>query len=225
MLRLKKVNLPLLIALIIMSLLVIAFFSVKMIAYLTDYDEYQEQATVGTVDLEIKPYFVNENNEKVYQTLDSNEDKVVNINISDYNDSSHFNKFGVDIIVYSNVETYFRIAIYEQFALTYMSGDKLTVIATTREEFMPFNYHTENSNDSFYDNRLNDGYFYYKSKVKNQSEGELIEFINITLTPFPLYEERYSILLGFTLEAVQAHLGPNYNWGLTNPPWNTGINW
>ncbi len=223
MLRLKKVNLPLLIALIIMSLLVIAFFSVKMIAYLTDYDSYNEEATVGTVDLEIKPYFIDSNNQKVYITNTS--EKVVNINISDYNDQAHFNKFGVDIVVLSNVETYFRIAIYEQFALTYLSGDKLTVIATTRESFMPFNYNATALNDSFFDNRLNDGYFYYKSKVKSTGTPQLIEFINVTTTPFPLYEDRYSILFGFTLEAVQAHLGPEYNWSLANPPWNTSIDW
>lgn len=225
MLKLKKVNLPILISLIIMSLLVITFFSVKMVAYLTDYDELEDTATIGMVDLEIKPYFINSSNNKVYLEFNNVEDKVVNINISDYNDASHFNKFGVDIIVYSNVETYFRIAIYEQFALTYSSGDKLTVIATTRESFMPFNYHVNANNDSFFDNRLNDGYFYYKTKVKNNSNGELIEFINISGTPYPLYEDRYSVLFGFTLEAVQAHLGPNYNWGLNNPPWDINVDW
>lgn len=222
----KKINFPILLLITILSLLVVVLLGVKIAAYLTDYKEFDDSSTIGKVDLEIKPYFINSNDEKEYIELNSAADKVVHINISDYANNSHFNKFGVDIIVYSNVETYFRIAVYEQFALTYTSGDKTNVIATTRENFLPFNYYIVSSEtESFYDNRISDGYFYYKTKVKNEGEGELIEFIKPNKTPYPLYEERYSVLFGFALEAVQAHLGPNYNWGIDNPPWDSNLSW
>lgn len=225
MLRLKKVNLVLVVIAFLLSLLTVAFFSVKMVGYLFYRDEIDDQAMTGIVDVELKPYFIDQSNSKVYLEEDDFTSGVIELNISDPDSENHFNKFGLDIIVNSNVDTYFRIAIYEQFALSYESGGKSTVIATTKDKFLPFVFNLE----EFFNYRLEDGYFYYQEMVINDGsellDNNLIEFINVSLEEFPRYESRYSLLVGFSLEAVQALKGPEKNWHLDNPPWDLNKDW
>lgn len=219
MLRLKKVNIYILISIILTTLVVVAFFSVKVVAYLTDKDDLNEEAIIGDLGVSIKPYFISDQNVKNYLDLNSLVG-VIDINISDYNDPYHINRFGMEIEVNSNIDIYFRVAIYEQFALSYLSGEKETIVATTRSEFAPLKYNEV----EFFNNRLVDDYFYFSSRANTNGTTNKLDFITplgfLENNLYPLYESRYKLMYGIVIEIVQAEKGPEKNWGLSKRPWD-----
>ena len=79
----------------------------------------------------------------------------------------------------------------------------------------------------FYDNRNQDGFFYYKNQVRRINETTPLEldFIQQALVSHDEYPSRYTLQIGFIIEAVQFYNGPQINWGLENPPWNLSIDW
>lgn len=205
-------------------------------AFLTQEKKYEDDFTVGFVDVEIKAYFERVNELGVVtETKEQNIDYVLNesevkfgvigINISMPADIQYFDNFRVDILVKSSVYTYFRIAPYEQFTLTYESNGKINEVAMTKDDYSPFNYNTSD----FFDNRVKDGFFYYKYPVKRISNVLSTNLMFINRFPieqtFPQYETRYSLQIGFIIEAVQYLNGPQNNWGLMNPPWDEHADW
>ena len=195
------------------------FFVVSVVsAFLLFEKEEDNSVEIGFVRVKAEVYF----DGVLFSETTPNELGVVEINISDVSADNYFNNFSVKIVVESNVDTYFRVAVYEQFTLSYDVGDETIVISVTQVEFAPFDY-----NNAFFDNRIEDDYFYYTNKVKRTSETEALEleFINEYEDTYPLYDSRYSINIGFVVEAVQALGGPLYNWGLENPPWDELSSW
>ena len=195
------------------------FFVVSVVsAFLLFEKEEDNSLEIGFVRVKAEVYF----DGVLFSETTPNELGVVEINISDVSADNYFNNFSVKIVVESNVDTYFRVAVYEQFTLSYDVGDETIVISVTQDEFAPFDY-----NNAFFDNRIEDDYFYYTNKVKRTSETEALEleFINEYEDTYPLYDSRYSINIGFVVEAVQALGGPLYNWGLENPPWDELSSW
>ena len=195
------------------------FFVVSVVsAFLLFEKEEDNSVEIGFVRVKAEVYF----DGVLFSETTPNELGVVEINISDVSADNYFNNFSVKIVVESNVDTYFRVAVYEQFTLSYDVGDETIVISVTQDEFAPFDY-----NNAFFDNRIEDDYFYYTNKVKRTSETEALEleFINEYEDTYPLYDSRYSINIGFVVEAVQALGGPLYNWGLENPPWDELSSW
>jgi|SRR5690554_6174402 len=191
------------------------FFIVSVVSAFLLFEKDETDVTeVGFVKVSAEIFL----DDILYEEIDAGSDiDVIEINLSDRNDDLFFEKLSIDIIVLSNVDTYLRVAIYEQFTLTYITGGVVNKIAVTKDEYAPFVF-----NNSFYNNRIEDDYFYYVNKVQriNENEGLRIPFIyKHPENEYVLHDSKYTIQLAIKVEAVQAVGGPLYNWGLTNPPW------
>ena len=220
--------------LLIMMILTVVIMAGSITAFLTSQKNNEKEVIVGDVDVDITVYFEKENDFgepiKYTQNLDFIADAgngntftkfgVTKIDISNVNEIKFIKNFRVEINVKSNVDTYFRIAPYEQLTLAYTVGDTVREVAVTQKKFMEFNYDPSNN---FLNNRMYDGFYYYKNKVKRISESQpfVINFIGEWLESvnFRLYDPKYTLQIGFYIEAVQAHLGPQILWGLDDAPW------
>lgn len=214
---LSKIKLitPFLMALITVVIVVIASFLVSK-------NDLDNNYLVGDVKVELEAFY---QKGQTKQIIDVEENGgIIELNISDPDQLAHFNNFRVNIIIKSSIYTYFRIALYEQFTLTYMAGNQKVVVAVAKDGYSKFNF-----NKDFVDKREYDGFFYYKNKVKrNTDESPLvIEFIGELPEKdyHPIYESKYTIQIGFIIEAVQYINGPQMNWGLPNPPWEDNEGW
>lgn len=210
-----------------LGLLLFSFslFVLATSAYFTKLYMDQFQGTMGFVDVELEAYFVDDLGEKVPAieveiAPGVSKPGVYYINIVSNSGDYYFEDFRLYVKVLSNVDTYFRIKIYEQLTLIYTNFEGvITELSILSEEYMPFNYMTS----SWYDNRNLDNYLYYTERVKRVDidvplEIGLIEsyFQNQS---FSNYAPGYSLEIAFSVEAVQADSGPVQVWGLTTPPW------
>ena len=220
----------------------LAFTAVISIAgWLTSMQTKPNDVTVGEVSVQIEAYFEYYDEFDVLQRKTSNieysyvvEDQgtftkfgVYRVNLSNPDDAQFIKNLRVNINVLSNVDSYMRIGVYEQLTLSYISGGKSYEVAITQPTKMPFNYKDEVDieNPYFYDNRDNDGFFYYTNTVKRKPDTtpNTIEFVaDFGSSPFNLYDTSYSLQLGFIIEAVQSIDGPMINWGLPVRPWDDG---
>lgn len=200
-----------------------------------------DDVTLGKVDVEILACFEYLDEEEQVQCNSSNIDfettvegegtftkfGVYRINLSSEVNPQFISKFRVDVNVYSNIDTYFRLAPYEQLTLTYSAGGNTYEVATTQQEKMPFIFSDNelDPNGYFYDNRNNDGYFYFSKMVKKLSDGPLVIpfIVDFDDSEFTLYEQIYSLQIGFIIEAVQSIDGPLQNWGLPTRPWDEEV--
>lgn len=206
--KLKIISISLMIVLLLSTSVVFAFL------LFTSFREVPFE--LGDVAVDIEAFY---NDGTTIQNINlSGSNGAITIDITNPNQLEHFNNFRVNIIVKSKVDTYFRVQVIEQFTLTYIVDGKVRVVAVTRDNYSKFNYSTD-----FYDNRLYDGFFYYKNMTKriNETTNTVIPFI-IDLPEIdshPIYESKYTIQIGFLLDAVQFLSGPENNWGLPNKPW------
>lgn len=221
---------------LIILLIILLITTGTIVAFILDTNDKSDELIIGDVNVDLEAYFekYNDQNEliKYTENLDYvanvvNEGSftkqgVIKINISNRDDIQFIENFRVNIKIYSNVDTYFRIAPYEQLTLTYEVGGKTREVATTQKNYIGFNY---DPNGKFFDNRIYDGFFYCKEKVKKNNDDTplILSFIGNYFEDksFGVYEDRYSLQIGFIIEAVQALDGPQNNWGLSNTPWNT----
>lgn len=218
--------------LISINIIIILFLIVSAInAFLTYSGDRENQSEIGLVDVEIDIYFevvtagdVVEYRQNIFYQTEVGEDVlvksgVVKVDISTEDDPQFITNLRVNINVYSTVDTYFRVAPYEQLTYTYTIGTITREVASTLTYFMPFNYDEVN----FFNNRLYDGFYYYKSKVKRIDEeiAYHIEFISEMedTSELRIYDPKYSLQIGFLVEAVQAYDGPQIIWGLDETPW------
>ena len=106
-----------LVVFIILILLMIT--STVIGAFLTHKEDKTDNFHLGHVDVEVFAYFQRGNSmlEEDYKVVDmsSASGGVVTIDISDDSKLEHFDNFKVKIKIHSSVDTYFRVAIYEQF--------------------------------------------------------------------------------------------------------------
>lgn len=224
----KNWKIPLTLCLFItLSLLI---YSVKYTyAYLTSEDDFSRTSIIGFVDIEIDVYFVKGNTTKrdnlYYVPVDGFvKEGVYYVNISNIDDIQFLENLRVDLIIKSNVDTYFRVAPYEQLTMIYLSNGVYREVAVTHMGYMPFNYNLVTPETSgFYDNRVLDGYLYYTEKVQrvNATTGLVIPLIGEYFVDqrFSPYGQRYCLQIGFIVEAVQAYLGAENNWSLAQAPW------
>lgn len=142
------------------------------------------------------------------------------VNIVSAGNDSYFEDFRLIIDVYSSVDTYLRVKIYEQLTLTYVDyqGDE-TELSILFDGYMPFKYNTTN----WYDNRNSDNYLYYKNATQriNESTPTEIPLIEDYFSGqnYSTYPVGYSLQIAFSIEAVQAVQGPEQVWGLATKPW------
>lgn len=225
------------IKLFMITLLSFVTISLSFAGWLTMTGNKADGVTFGDVVVEVlvsyetengtfqgNPFYVAETKEQGSFTKTG----IYKIDISSPDSPQFIKNLRVKISVSSKVDTYFRIAAYEQLTLSYQSGDNKYEIAITQPERMPFKYKSQDNgvNPYFFDNRDNDGFFYYTSMVKrnpNTSSKEIIFIDEFGLNPFTTYESSYSLQLGFIVEAVQSVGGPNINWGLPIRPWDNEV--
>ena len=237
----------LLVSLLFSMLLTIFLLGFHVAAFLSDLDLISEDVTVGQVNVIGRAYY--EKNEEltelgyVYLGKDGNnqddyKNGIYDINISDNSADNFIENVRMYFNVYSKQNTYLRVKIYEQLTLTLTSFDPnnpevpiKTELAINMDAPTEFNYifndNLQNQDDSeynnWYDNRLIDGYIYYKIPVMRNPDNSpkrigLIKdyFDGLSYITQPL---GYSLQLGITVEAVQGFGGPIENWGLETPPW------
>lgn len=226
----------------IITFVLLASLAVISIAgWLTNMNNNTDNVTVGEVSVQIEAYFeyYDEFNVLQQKTTDIEYEYTVDgqgtftkfgiykVNLSNPDDPQFIKNLRVNISVLSNVDSYMRVGVYEQLTLSYISGGKSYEVAITQPTKMPFNYmDTDDTiNPYFYDNRDNDGFFYYTNTVKRNVDTtpqEITFVADFGSTPFNLYDSSYSLQLGFIIEAVQSIEGPVINWGLPNRPWDDG---
>lgn len=217
----------------------------QTVAYLTEQQNGDVEYIVGDVECYLEIYF--EKNGTKYG-LDSDDIKiefigttpsgnefiktgVIKVDISNREAIQFAENLRVNLVVTSNVDSYIRIAAYEQLTLVYQSGGITREVAVVQNELTDFNYNfynsTTNPTGHFYDNRTVDGYIYSMEKVKHVDDDTayVVPLISTYYTDknFGTRDSKYSLQLGFTIEAVQYLNGAQNNWGLTKTPW--GEDW
>jgi len=219
----RKMFLSLAVLLFSLSLFVFSSF-----AWFTGKFEAWINAEVGFVEVEMEAFF----DDGVGDPIPAQEVETINgikkpgvyeINIISNQSDDFFEHFRLYFNVKSNIDTYFRVKIYEQLTLKIENYDgTITELSVLIDGYMPFYYETENW---YYDNRNTDDYIYYTEKVQRGSGGEPTPIGMITAyfpeEDFSVYAIGYSLQLAISIEAVQAEGGPEENWGLTETPWGT----
>lgn len=224
----SKIRIALCVISLVCCIMIISF----SVAYLTSLTESEVVYTVGTVDVDLEIYFEDEEGNIIPNTFDyvceyadgteKEKSGVIKVNISD-NDAENFaEKLRVDLVVKSNVDTYVRIAPYEQLTLTYTVGEVTREVAVVQEESTKFNYQFADTATSFYDNRDKDGYIYFRSAVKKEEGQDRVVYPLIsaftTAGTFEKSDQIYSLQIGFIVESVQKIQGLEKNWGITSLP-------
>lgn len=215
---------------IINLLLIVSLISTSFAYFITTgkTDIIDSSGTIGTVKVEPNLYHsnVDENNipfitnavEATYIDEDNPgvemvKDNVFALNVSDPNSNYYIDSLRADFKIQSNVFTYLRVRLVVSEILTFRNNnDELVEIATNVDDI---NFVTDVN--WYYDAKTQ--YFYLKDKVINNGENnEIINFIIDGLNYNPK-SPQYSVQIKLKYEAVQAHLGPQKNWGLLSPPW------
>lgn len=209
-------------------------------AFLSDTGSSNKYGEIGLVDVSLDVYFIRVdelgNPIKIrtgieYDVIASDEylytkSGVVKVNLSSRTEEAYIENLRVDVIVKSTVDTYFRVAPFEQLTIKYTIGDVTREVAATQKGYMNFNYGPQGN---FYNNRIKDGYYYYESPVRRNGEDNPLVISLIGSLPedefFEIYDPKYSLQIGFIVEAVQARNdGPKIIWGLNKTPWGSEWN-
>ncbi len=175
---------------------------------------------------------------------------VYSINVTDFEADDYIENLRVDIKVNSTQDTYVRVSIIDALTLATIDfeGNKGEVsivdqpinYAFSREWLVngdPYDdlYDAEvalggitagdvvSRIDHWFDNRLNDGFYYYPMLIEREMDSfELtIPFIEeYDGLEFKTKSFGYTLQFAIVVEAIQAgNNAPLYNWQLPNPPW------
>ena len=227
---------------LVLLTLSLSLFVAATWSWFTQLINQDETYTVGDIDVEIIPYFVDINNNPI---LDGEGDYLIAPNFEMLSGLSKQGVYGINIVnsqfpyyfqnlrvlvrVRSTVDTYIRVKIYEQLTWRYInSQDILTEVAVLDEDGMPFNISTAWFDDRTLlplETRELTYYVYYKTSVKRNTD-ESANDISFILGATELYQDYapgYYFQLSFEVESVQELNGPQNVWNLPNPPW--GGNW
>ncbi len=208
-------------------LLVLALSSFVFVTYawFTNMFEDAFTAEMGFVDVDITVYFDDGLGgqipaEEIAIAPGVTKPGVYFVNVVSDENPSYFEDLRVYIDVKSNINTYFRVKIYEQLTLIYTDYQgEITELSILMDEYMPFNYELTN----WYDNRTYDNYLYYQLPVQRVGEFTPLEIGLVTSyfsgQSFNTYSPGYSLQIAFSIEAVQSEGGPENVWGLPTPPW------
>lgn len=204
-------------------LIIVITLTAAISAFLLDQKKNSYDFKVGDVNVDAVMYFEKDDiitpaQEVVIDPINNITKKgIYNINVVDSESIEFIENVRIGINVYSTVDTYLRIKLIEQMTLTTENYLGVKVEIPIIAEPSEFNY---SELDWFYGE---DGYYYYKNKVKQQSVDNPT-ILNMISTYFDdvHYNTRplgYSLQMGIRVEAVQALDGPTNNWGLETPPW------
>lgn len=142
------------------------------------------------------------------------------INIVSSGNDSYFENFRLMIDIYSTIDTYFRVKIYEQLSLSYTDyNNEENELSVLFDGYMPFDY----SSSNWYDNRTLDNYLYYQVAEQriDDTTPTSVSLISSYFSDqdFSTYPVGYSLQIAFSIEAVQIYGGPEQVWDLATPPW------
>jgi len=142
------------------------------------------------------------------------------VNIVSSGNESYFEDFRLMIDVYSTIDTYFRVKIYEQLSLSYTDyNNEENELSVLFDGYMPFDY----SSSNWYDNRTLDNYLYYQVAEQriDESTPTSVSLISTSFADqdFSTYPVGYSLQIAFSIEAVQIYGGPEQVWDIETPPW------
>ncbi|WP_176238939.1 G protein-coupled receptor family protein [Mariniplasma anaerobium] len=175
---------------------------------------------------------------------------IYSINVTDFEADDYIDNLRVDIHVNSTVDTYLRVSIIDALTLSTIDfeGNKGEVSIVDQ----PINYafsrewdvngtlyddlfdaetalggitinDTVTKIDHWFDNKLNDGYYYFPQVIEREmdSSPETISFIEeYDGDEFDTKSFGYTLQFAILVEAVQAgNMAPVYNWGLADTPW------
>lgn len=212
-----------------LALLVFSLFLFVFSSYAWFTGKFQDyiNAEVGFVEVDLDLYFEDESlqryeAEEVEIAVGVFKPGIYEVSIDNAGAFNFFENLRVDLTVSSNVNTYFRIKIFEQLTLTYLNfDDSITELSILIDGYMPFDYQVTD----WFDNRAIDDYIYYKLPVQRTGESVPMQIGLITAyftgESFGEYPIGYSLQIGFSVEAVQASNGPVNVWGLDLTPWDT----
>jgi hypothetical protein len=172
------------------------------------------------------------------------------IDVSDIEADNFVTNLRINIIVNSTVDTYLRVSIIDAVTLATLDfeGNYGEVSIVDQPVNYSFARHWDvngtlyddlydaevalggiTSNDivtrfdEWYDNHLNDGYYYYPAKIEREmtSEPLLISFIEeYDGLEFDTKSVGYSLQLAILVEGIQAgNNAPVINWQMATPPW------
>ncbi len=206
----------------------IVFSTSLIIAYLVDKKETSGNFEVGEVRVDYHIYFDNgietiDANEVYlgnYDGIDYYKNGVYEINLNDKTVLQYIHNLRIDFLVYSTVETYFRVIIYATPVMITTNIDGTVKTEYTVISEIPLKYAS-----NWVEHKLkNKNFVFFKNKVIKPTDADylLVPFINSYFeTP---YEEKkdYWLHLAIEVDAVQAHLGPQQNWALPYKPWEEG---
>ena len=182
------------------------------------------QGNMGFVDADIDVYFDDGlggriEAEEVEISEFISKPGVYRINITSPTAEYFIEDFRIDVIINSNIDTYFRVKIYEQLTFIYDNEGEINELAVYYEEGVDLNYDFNH----WYDHRIFDNYLYYENKVTriDETTPQVITLVGSYYTgqSFNTRGPGYSLQMAFAIEAVQADGGPENVWNLETPPW------
>lgn len=204
------------------------------VSFLTSQEQTDDTKPVGTVKVIARAYYedafgvLHEATEATIQP-GTTKQGIYFVDVTDSTALAFLENFRIYIDVYSDVDTYFRVQMYEQLTFTISNLDGgTTELAVLMEEPMDFYYAQidlaeEDQTDWEYGLRSIDGYVYYKHPSQRIS-ANTPQSIGLITSYYPdkFFSTRpigYSLQIAIVVEAVQAIGGPENNWKMDTPPW------
>ncbi|PKK97554.1 MAG: hypothetical protein CVV58_00650 [Tenericutes bacterium HGW-Tenericutes-3] len=172
------------------------------------------------------------------------------IDVSDVDAENFITNLRIDIRVNSTVDTYLRVKVIDALTLSTIDfeGNHGEVSIVDQPINYPFSAHWDvngvlyddlhdaevalggiTSNDEvtkipeWYDNYLNDGYYYYPQKIEREMSSVQLTIPFIEEFDGDIFKTKsvgYSLQLAILVEGIQAdNNAPVLNWQIATPPW------
>ena len=197
------------ISLIIISL--VAVLTVPFVyAYFYQEKEIEEEKTFGHIQAISDVYFIkNGRIEASYSNTVNGHVKegVYQVDVSNLDNNFYISNLNVDIKVKTNIDAYIRVMIDDALIIRRQTSDGGYRELSSAITDLNYNF----DDNWFYDETSN--WYYYIGKIEEGDNWQVFDFIE----PGTLYDllPNRRIELIITVEAVQAHLGAEKNWGMT----------
>ncbi|MDY0277264.1 MAG: hypothetical protein RBQ97_04185 [Acholeplasma sp.] len=210
--KLKEMKLG--IVVLIAAFIIVASFS---FAYLFKSGIYSDTGAVGFIEVNEDIYVGNHVSIPFAKVKGKPKLGVHELNVYDKSHGYYIDKLRVDFNVESNVDTFFRVRIYDALILKTVLQNVETEIPIPRDK--PTGYQI--GDDWYYDE---EGDWYYYKNIVKKGDLDNVKFI-VEGLDYGLNSPQYHIEFSVKVDAVQAYYGPSSNWGIGNPPWDTGGSW
>lgn len=226
--------------LIISSILIIAGIIAGsfLYAYFFQEEEQTDNRVFGEVDVRSDLYFMTGTTRtdgefsNILETDQAGYPKtgVYEVVLANLQDARHLSNLRIDFKVNSSIDTYFRVKLIDSVVLVSANGDRETTLTNTGIKYRFKDYDPEiefeddDGDSEFWFLDKTSGWYYYKAKVNGLTGEVILPFIYDT-TNYEGPTQNRKLEIYIKIEAVQAHRGPEENWGLNEQPWPEGGEW